>query len=176
MIPDMINISAAKLHDRCGMAAMAFPKNTIIVEDRAYFDFLLMLERIKAKNNFFTGVGTGDIQDEFDAFYQADHSELSPKYRIRTHNQYLSYFVTNGILGFLLFLYAVAYPFVRFTKTDLILAIAQFILLFSFLSEDTLESQPGVTLYIFIISLGIVSSNYVNNPSKTLDPLSATEG
>jgi len=118
------------------------------------------------KNNFFIGVGTGDIQDEFDAFYQADNSKLPPKYRIRTHNQYLSYFVTNGILGFLLFLYASAYPFVRFSKSSLILAIAQFILLFSFLSEDTLESQPGVTLYVFIIALGIVSSNYESTPKR----------
>jgi len=54
MIPDVVNITEAKLHDRKGLANLIFPKNTIIVEDRAYFDFTLMLSRMKAKNIFVT--------------------------------------------------------------------------------------------------------------------------
>jgi hypothetical protein len=42
MLPDVVNISEAKLHDRYGLEQTVFPKNTIIVEDRAYFDFQLM--------------------------------------------------------------------------------------------------------------------------------------
>ena len=61
MIPDMVNISEAKLHDRYGLSEMVFPKNTIIVEDRAYFDFLLMLARIKAGNNFVTRIKTNTV-------------------------------------------------------------------------------------------------------------------
>lgn len=128
------------------------------------------------KNNFFTGVGTGDIQHAFDKYYQENQSELQAAFRIRTHNQYLTYFATHGIFGFILFLYAVFYPFVRFYKSNvIIIAVAQFILLFSFLTEDTLESQPGVTLYIFIIAMGIVSLNQKGRNIKTADPLSATE-
>ncbi len=56
MIPDMVNISEAKLHDRYGLAQLVFPKYTIIVEDRAYFDFGLMLSRIKAENVFVTRI------------------------------------------------------------------------------------------------------------------------
>ena len=63
MIPDMVNISEAKLHDRYGLAEMVFPKNTIIVEDRAYFDFLLMLARIKAENNFVTRIKTNTVYE-----------------------------------------------------------------------------------------------------------------
>ena len=33
-----------------------FQKNTVIVEDRAYFDFFLMLARIKAENIFVTRI------------------------------------------------------------------------------------------------------------------------
>lgn len=61
MIPDMINITEAKLHDRYGLAEMVFPKNTIIVEDRAYFDFLLMLSRIKAENHFVTRIKNNTV-------------------------------------------------------------------------------------------------------------------
>lgn len=56
MIPEIVNISEAKLHDIKGLGQIVFPKGTIIVEDRAYFDFTLMLNRIKAKNIFVTRI------------------------------------------------------------------------------------------------------------------------
>jgi len=56
MIPDVVNISQAKLHDRHGLSQLIFPKDTIIVEDRGYFDFLLMYNRIAADNVFVTRI------------------------------------------------------------------------------------------------------------------------
>jgi hypothetical protein len=56
MIPEIVNISEAKVHDRYGLDQLIFPKGTIIVEDRAYFDFALMLNRIKAENVFATRI------------------------------------------------------------------------------------------------------------------------
>lgn len=56
MIPDMVNIREAKTHDSKGLEQMVFPKNTVIVEDRAYFDFDLMLQRIAAENTFVTRI------------------------------------------------------------------------------------------------------------------------
>ena len=56
MIPEVVNISEAKVHDRYGLDQLIFPKDTIIVEDRAYFDFALMLNRIKAENVFVTRI------------------------------------------------------------------------------------------------------------------------
>jgi hypothetical protein len=63
MIPDMINISEAKTHDRYGLAQLIFPKNTIIIEDRAYFDFQLMLSRIQAENVFVTRIKDNTIYE-----------------------------------------------------------------------------------------------------------------
>jgi hypothetical protein len=57
-IPDLINITEAKTHDSKGLGQNIFPKNTIIVEDRAYFDFALMLNRIFAQNIFVTRIKT----------------------------------------------------------------------------------------------------------------------
>jgi len=56
MIPDMVNITEAKVHDRHGLAQLIFPKNTIIIEDRGYFDFQLMENRVKAENVFVTRI------------------------------------------------------------------------------------------------------------------------
>jgi hypothetical protein len=63
MLPDVINISEAKLHDRHGLEQSVFPKNTIIVEDRAYFDFLLMLSRIAADNIFVTRIKSNTVYE-----------------------------------------------------------------------------------------------------------------
>ncbi len=56
MIPEVVNISEAKVHDRYGLEHLVFAKDTIIVEDRAYFDFTLMNSRIKAENVFVTRI------------------------------------------------------------------------------------------------------------------------
>lgn len=49
-IPDLANITEAKTHDRYGIGQLVFKKGTIVVEDRGYFDFSLMLTRIRAEN------------------------------------------------------------------------------------------------------------------------------
>ncbi|MCW2121225.1 hypothetical protein M2326_003558 [Flavobacterium sp. 7A] len=57
-ISDLINITEVKTHDSKGLGQNIFPKNTIFVEDRAYFDFVLMLNRIFAQNIFVTRIKT----------------------------------------------------------------------------------------------------------------------
>lgn len=59
MLPNMVNITEAKLHDRHGLKQLLFPKGTIIVEDRAYFD--LMLQRIEAKNIFVSRIKSNTV-------------------------------------------------------------------------------------------------------------------
>ena len=52
MVPDMVNISEAKLHDGKGLAQMVFDRDTVVVEDRAYFYFSLMAQSVAAENTF----------------------------------------------------------------------------------------------------------------------------
>lgn len=63
MIPDMVNITEAKLHDSKGLAQLVFTKGTVIVEDRAYFDLSLMLQRVAAENIFVTRIKTNTVFD-----------------------------------------------------------------------------------------------------------------
>lgn len=62
-IPDMINITEAKTHDSKGLEIQVFKKDTIIVEDRGYFDFSLMLSRIKAENVFVTRIKDNTVYE-----------------------------------------------------------------------------------------------------------------
>jgi hypothetical protein len=52
MVPDIINISKAKVSDRRGVDNFRYPKDTIIVDDRGYFDCKLFKQRIDDGNWF----------------------------------------------------------------------------------------------------------------------------
>ena len=54
LLPDIINITEAKLSDRRGVDEFRYPKDTIIVDDRGYFDFKLFKLRIEDGNIFVT--------------------------------------------------------------------------------------------------------------------------
>jgi len=53
-----------------------------------------------ARDNFLIGVGTGDVAHAFRKYYEESNSRLKDRYRLRAHNQYLTYFVTYGLIGF----------------------------------------------------------------------------
>jgi Transposase DDE domain len=62
-IPDLINITEAKIHDSKGLMTQVFKKGTIIVEDRAYFDFELMKLRQDAENVFVTRIKQNTVYE-----------------------------------------------------------------------------------------------------------------
>ena len=101
--------------------------------------------------NKLIGVGTGDVQKAFDAEYEKTNSNLLKELRCRSHNQYLTIGVAFGILGMIWFLFTLIYPMVSLNKTrDLLYVSFIIIAMISFLTEDTLESQAGVTFYAFL--------------------------
>lgn len=69
LLPDIVNISEAKLSDRRGVDNFRYPKDTIVVDDRGYFDFKLFKTRIDDDNHLVTRikVNTNYISiEEFD--------------------------------------------------------------------------------------------------------------
>ena len=55
-LPDLINITPAATHDAKGHPMRIYPKGTIIIEDKGYFDFRLMADRCAAGNYFVTRI------------------------------------------------------------------------------------------------------------------------
>ncbi|MCD4791945.1 MAG: O-antigen ligase family protein [Bacteroidales bacterium] len=106
------------------------------------------------KQNFWFGVGTGDVKDEFNNQYKKTSSELSRDHRLRAHNQYITFFITFGILGFIWILFAYIYPGIKEKKfKDYLFLVVFIIMSFSMLNEDTLETQMGATTFAFFLSL-----------------------
>lgn len=62
-LPEYVNITEAKKHDSRGLENQVFKKDTIIVEDRGYFDFELMQARIKAQNVFVTRIKDNTVYE-----------------------------------------------------------------------------------------------------------------
>jgi hypothetical protein len=104
-------------------------------------------------SNWLFGVGTGDVPDDFKAQLITKNSPLKDT-RLRSHNQYLSLFIAFGIVGFILSLFSFIYPFVRSKLLfDYFCMIFLIVFFMSMLTEDTIESQDGVTFYAFFAAL-----------------------
>jgi hypothetical protein len=79
-IPDLINITEVKTHDRHGIGQLLFLKVTIVVQDRAYFDFTLMLHRIQAENVFVTRIKTNT---SYESIQELDLPDKEDQYIIK---------------------------------------------------------------------------------------------
>lgn len=103
--------------------------------------------------NKWLGVGTGDLPLAYKTYYEKTNSLLEESFRRRAHNQYLTMAVAFGVFGFLWFLFSLFYPLIAVHfKPGYIYFVFLLIALLSFISEDTLESQAGVTFFAFFNS------------------------
>jgi O-antigen ligase len=94
------------------------------------------------------GIGTGDVADAFNSYYLAHPNLLQQQYQHRTHNQYLTFLLTFGVIGFILFMLVVFYPlFYKRKYLDYFYIVFFIAFALSLLTEDTLETQAGVTFY-----------------------------
>jgi hypothetical protein len=95
------------------------------------------------------GVGTGDTKLAFAHAYQEIQSELLPERRLRAHNQYLTQWLTFGVGGLLVLMAFLWYAWSDGRWRYTIWSSFMLIVALSFLTEDTLESQAGVTFVAF---------------------------
>lgn len=119
-------------------------------------------------NNPIVGVGTGDIKNAYCNQYITMNSPLDEQHRLRSHNQYISIAVAFGAIGLIWFLFSLIYPFVKYKMWNNYFYFSFIlIVLISFLNEDTLETQPGVTFFAFFNALLLLGvENMGINKSK----------
>lgn len=123
------------------------------------------VEYIKAslniiKENPILGVGTGDISVAFNDYYEESNSKLIRENRLRSHNQYLAITVAFGVVGLIWFLFSMIYPLYADKKNlNYLYIVFLLIMMLSMLTEDTLETQIGVTLFTFFNSFLVFARN-----------------
>lgn len=121
------------------------------------------LEYLKAsvyiiKNNLWLGVGTGDLPIHFKNAYENINTPLKEQWRWRSHNQYLSVLIAFGLIGFLWFLFTLIYPaFYSGRYKDALYMMFLALMMISMMTEDTIETQIGVSLFAFFNAFFLLS-------------------
>ena len=119
------------------------------------------------QDHFWFGVGTGDLEDALNEQYKRMGSELKKRYRFHAHNQFLAIFITFGVFGFLWFLFALIYPPVKEKRFNDYFFVTFFLVaILSMLSDDTLETQAGVTFFAFFYAFLLFGKQRQNAPTK----------
>ncbi len=116
------------------------------------------------KNNFWWGVGSGDLKDSFFRQYTENNSLLKDKY-VLGHNTFINVFVQAGVFGFMWFLFAFFYPiFVNKGWNKPTFNVFFIILMVIFVSSGGLLHQTEITFTVFFYSLflfGINKTDYI---------------
>jgi hypothetical protein len=100
--------------------------------------------------NWLYGVGTGDMNVAFRQQYDRMNTKLAPDQRWRSHNQFMSIFIAFGVFGLAWFLFSILYPaFATRRSDDYFFLTFLIIALIAMLTDDTIESQMGVTFFAF---------------------------
>ena len=119
-------------------------------------------------NHWLTGVGAGDTEQAFQQQYDADKSLLFPQNRLRSHNQFISYTISFGIAGLFLFGWLLTRSWKYFYSRQIVTGLLfMTIAILSFLVEDTLETQMGVTFFAFFWGLFLSAGR---TKEKTFQP------
>lgn len=91
------------------------------------------------------GVGAGDVKKEIEKVYRTATPHFKPH---RPHNQFISIFAGTGIIGLLVFVYALTQIIVYKKRyRNPLFTTIMIILLFSFLVENTIENAVGVAFF-----------------------------
>ena len=142
------------------------PNSGSMVQRFEYWRTSLQLIR----QNPVLGVGTGDLPKAFDEQYIKTNSRLSIQNRLRSHNQFLSITVALGITGLALFLFVMFYPGIKTHNfNNYFYLIFWIIFMLSMLTEDTIESQEGVTFYVLFTSLMILGRDKPESTETLFD-------
>jgi len=106
------------------------------------------------KQNWFFGVGTGDVKDNLRSIYNNNGFVKGVKRNYNAHNQFLETWIGLGIFGEIVLLTILIYGFVKGIKNRDILLQSFIILLFvHFFFESMLNRLAGVIFFSFFYSL-----------------------
>lgn len=106
------------------------------------------------KENFFIGVGTGDVKNSLLEKYKQKKLNSILNQSLNAHNQFVQTFISIGILGFLALLAMFVIPFYLCIKHRKYIYLFFLIICFiNFLFESMLETQAGVVFFAFFYTI-----------------------
>jgi len=86
---------------------------------------------------------------------------------LRSHNQFLAITVAFGVIGLVVFLFSLAYPAVALRNyLHGLYFVFLLIAVVSFFTEDTLETQSGVSFFAFFNTLFIWLASFAKKAKQ----------
>lgn len=111
------------------------------------------------RQNWWSGVGTGDTQVAFSAAHAQKDNGLDPQWWLRAHDQYLTWAVSFGLFGLGWLLFSLLWPAWKLEAWRHGLFLAWAILFgLSNLSNDTVETQAGATFFALYYTLFVFAA------------------
>lgn len=156
-IADVVNLNQLSLRGRIYELLMGY-ESYLATGDPTGSSLMQRLEFWKAswgiiQEHWLTGVGTGDMNHAFLEQYKKMDTKLASEQWWRSHNQFFSILIGFGILGLSWFLVSLIYPaWIKRGFEDYFFLTFFIIATLSMLTEDTLESQAGVSFFYFFFS------------------------
>lgn len=105
-----------------------------------------------AKEHFWFGTGTGDVVESYKEKYNHIYTDYDKQHQLKALNQFLSLMVSFGIIGLILWLLFWIIPMFKL-KANIVYLSFTLIIIISFLSDNTLHRQAGITFFAFFNSL-----------------------
>ena len=103
------------------------------------------------KNNFFAGVGYGDIRSDVDKWFDKNVPIVKSEQRFLPLNQWIFAGSTTGIVGVIIFSLIICLPFFNKKWTGTLTSLCFWIFMtILFTYESTIEDQRGVYLFSFM--------------------------
>ncbi len=112
-------------------------------------------EAVDKTQSYYFGIGIGDFYKvKKDVYFGENYSETAlGSYGFNPHSQLIEFYLTNGIFGIIILLFALMFYFTKI-KTQSKFAQAVFLIIFLFsMVECILDRQYGVQLYSVLIPL-----------------------
>ena len=105
---------------------------------------------------------------EYNNYYQTQETPLLEANQLLAHNQFLTQLINLGILGFIIWITIIFYVFTQIKKELISIFIPYLVLMFlSFLSDDMLEVQAGVTIFSLIGTIMLFSDSTFTTEKKS---------
>lgn len=105
--------------------------------------------------NWFLGVGVGDVNQAFERKYEELNTLLLPENRHRSHNQFLTTWIALGLPGLFIFISLLLYPTFSQKKPDYFLSIVTLSLVVSCFFQDMIETQAGATIFGLFYAIAV---------------------
>ena len=106
------------------------------------------------KNNFWFGIGTGNYEIEFGKAFKRIHSKLNADNYGSAHDQYLSYFLKFGLIGFL-YIFGVLFLVIQFKRQykNQLFMLFFIQMMIANLGDSNWETHVGLAYFVFFFAL-----------------------